>query len=280
MAHLVVYVQRTPHGIHPASALALCWARDIASERGATVTAVCLGDAGALDRGVALAAGRFGADVMLFGGPRALENLQERLRPVHVLTPWTQEGRKAVQVLSTGPAVPRWLHSRNPSWGGADAITGIVAGTLPWHDLDQALDAEYEGDVDEVPLPAWVEAWNEAEPRVLPQFRISGGEPRTFVPPPDGLDRRVEDTLRSMGFVQGSLADACVAATGTVLWLAPGAGRVPSDAVTRGPGTRLLLLPGSDGHLDEAWSSVDWVLPGPWPDVLDALSSGGWQAMD
>ena len=50
MAHIVVYLQRTPHGLHPASAVGLCWARDIASERGATVTAVCPGDAGEFDR--------------------------------------------------------------------------------------------------------------------------------------------------------------------------------------------------------------------------------------
>ena len=67
MAHILVYLQRTPGGLHPASSVALCRARDIASERGATITAICRGDAGPLDKGVAAAASRFGADVLVWG---------------------------------------------------------------------------------------------------------------------------------------------------------------------------------------------------------------------
>ena len=64
MAHILVYAQRTPQGIHPASAAALCLARDIASDRGATITAVCPGDAGRADQFVIGAVSRYGADLL------------------------------------------------------------------------------------------------------------------------------------------------------------------------------------------------------------------------
>ena len=44
MASLIVHVLRAPAGIHPASAVALCVARDLATERGATGTALAMGD--------------------------------------------------------------------------------------------------------------------------------------------------------------------------------------------------------------------------------------------
>ena len=84
MAHILVYAQRTPQGIHPARAAALCLARDIASDRGATVTAVCPGDAGRADQFVIGAVSRYGADLLdlddLAAGRSILEFIQESIK--------------------------------------------------------------------------------------------------------------------------------------------------------------------------------------------------------
>jgi hypothetical protein len=278
MAHILVYLQRTPQGLHPASAVGLCLARDIGSERGATVTAVCSGDAGALDRGVLAAATRFGADIVLFGGPRSIEDLHERLRPVHVLTPWTSEGLAAVQGLPSGPAVPRWLDRANPPWAGADAVTGIIAGTLPWHALTEPLEAEYAGDVDQVPLPTWVEACGDR----VRTFQIAGDDPVGYVAS-EPLEPDLRRGLEQLGATRATLDDVAKSESGTFVWLAPGAGHLCADPLGgRAPATRVVLLPGPDAKVDPSWSTVDWVFGGPWPNVLRTLiqaksAGGSWQ---
>jgi hypothetical protein len=283
MAHILVYLQRTPQGIHPASALALCLARDIGSERGATITGVCAGDAGALDRGMLEAANRFGSDIVMFGGLRSLADLQERLHPVHVLTPWTPEGLAAVQGLPGGPPVLRWLDRSDPPWAGADAITGIVAGTLPWHSFAETLEAEYAGDVDQVPLPDWVEAATEqATETPPPVFQISGAGPVGYVAP-DVLDAGLQRGLEHLGAERTTLEGVAASTSGTYLWLAPGAGRIPEELLAaRSPATRVVLLPGPDAKVDATWSVADWVFGGPWPDVVETLiqtttAGGPWQ---
>lgn len=281
MAHIVVYLQRTPQGLHPASAVGVCLARDIGSQRGATVTAVCRGDAGGLDRSVVTAAGRFGADVVVFGGPNALDNLQRRLRPVHVLTPWTPEGLTAVQGLRGGPTTPRWLQGPDPEWGQADTITGLIAGTVPWHDFDAELEAEFEGDVDQAKVAAWVEeAAGETDLRA-PSFQIAGFGSVGYVAP-EGLDESVRDQLQALGAEPTTPQYAASAQQGTFLWLSPGAGPLPDEVGGRGPAARLLLLPGPDATVDPTWSLADWVIGGPWPDVIaqlrEAATEGGpWQ---
>ena len=134
MAHILVYVQRTPHGIHPASSLALCLARDLGSEFGATVTAICRGDAGKANYKVSRAAGRFGADNLLFAGLSGLDTLQERLNPGLILVPWTDEGIGLAEQLASGPATPHWLHEPQPEWNSEELVSGIIAGALPWYD--------------------------------------------------------------------------------------------------------------------------------------------------
>jgi hypothetical protein len=283
MAHILVYLQRTPQGLHPASAAALCVARDIASERGATVTAIASGDAGAFDRGTLAAANRFGADIVMFGGPRSLDELQERLHPVHVLTPWTPEGIAAVQDLPGGPAVLRWLDRREPPWAGADAITGLVAGALPWHGFEETLEAEYAGDVDQAPLPDWIEAAAErVRASAAPVFQIAGDEPIGYVAP-DMLDPTLERRLQALGAERTRLEDIVGCDGGTYLLLAPGAGPIAEEhLVGRAPGTRVLLLPGPDANVDATWAGADWVFRGPWPDVVDTLiqattAGGPWR---
>lgn len=276
MAHVLVYLQRTPAGLHPASAMALCLARDIGSERGATVTAICAGDAGELDRAIVSAAGRYGADGMVFCGPGGIERLHRRLRPVHVLAPWTSEGLAAVSGLSSGPAIPRWVESRRPSWGTPDAVSGIVAGTLPWHDFDEQLEAEYQGDVDKVPMPSWVQdapmpvGAGGTEPLVV-------GEPELgYVAPPE-LDGELVETLAAIGARPIDPLELARSTAGTTLWFQPGAGAVPDGLAQRGPGSRVLLLPGPDGVLDASWTMIDWAVAGAWPAVLGQLGSPQWR---
>jgi hypothetical protein len=278
MAHIVVYLQRTPQGLHPASAAALCLARDIASDRGATVTGVCAGDAGAFDRGMLAAAGRFGADVMLFCGPNGIDNIRERLNPVHILVPWTPEGAAAVEGLSGGPLIPRWLSQPHPPWGGADAITGIVAGALPWHEHHTELEAEYESDVDHVPLPPWMEqAAEQSERGEPPVFQVTGDGSVDYVTGSEKLDATVQQRLRALGAVSVPLHVASSSTTGTHVVLSAGAGPLPDGFAGRGPASRVILLPGKSGVLDASWSLADWVFPGAWAKVLDQLLGGPWE---
>jgi hypothetical protein len=283
MAHILVYVQRTPQGIHPASAVALCLARDIGSERGATVTGLCAGDAGALDKGILAASSRFGADITLFGGPHSLEDLVERLHPVHVLTPWTPEGLAAVGTLPLGPPVLRWLDRPDPQWAGADAITGLVAGTVPWHAFGEQLEAEYAGDVELVPMLPWVDRVAAiAAEAPAPTFQIAGEGPVRYVGP-DILDDSVRRRLERLDAEPMSLEGMTSMGGGTILWLLPGAGPIPeAQLADRNAGTRLVLLPGPDAKVDASWSSVDWVFAGPWPQAIDGLiqtttAGGPWR---
>ena len=276
MAHILVYLQRTPSGLHPGSAVALCRARDIASDRGATLTAICSGDAGALDRGMAQAAGRFGADVLVFGGPRGLVALHDQLNPVHVLVPWTDEGLAQVEGLSSGPPVPRWMTTRQPAWGGADAVTAVVAGLLPWHGFGEVLEAEYQADVDEVTHPSWVaEVSAAAAQDTPPVFGVGGHGPVRWVSPrtPDGDTQTV---LRRLGAELAGPEDAAAAA-GTVLWLS--GDPVPPSLTRRPLATRLVVLPGEHAGLDPSWRTADWVLSGPRAAALGAILDSPWASL-
>lgn len=276
MAHIVAYLQRTPQGLHPASAAALCWGRDIASERGASLTAVCRGDAGIFDRGTLAAAARFGADVVLFGGATAMQHLQERLNPAHVLVPWTEEGKRAVADLPTGPVVARWLDRPHPPWTGADAVTGVIAGTLPWHAFTQQLEAEYEGDVDDVELPDWLESGaTMADGADPPLFQVAAEGDIGYVAP-DGLDQVVVHRLHRLGAHRVTLEEIGEASSGTYVLLQPGAGPLPDVVSHRAVGTRLIVMPGPEATVDSTWSGADWVFAGAWPDVLDQLLGGPW----
>jgi len=276
MAHILVYLQRTPGGLHPASAVALCRARDIGSDRGASITALCSGDAGALDRGIAAAAGRFGADVLVFGGPHGLRSLYEQLNPVHVLVPWTDEGLSVSGDLPSGPAVPRWLTTRQPAWGGADAVTAVVAGTMPWHSLGETLEAEYQSEVDEVKQPSWVAETSAAVAESSPPvFAVGGRGPIRFMAarPPDG---DTQAALARLG-AQPSASDDPASAwdgAGTVLWLSAEA--VPQGLVDRPVSVRLVVLPGEHSGLHPSWRAADWVLSGPRVTALGTILESPW----
>ncbi|MGH1340407.1 MAG: hypothetical protein ACRBN8_02560 [Nannocystales bacterium] len=278
MAHIAVHLQRTAQGLHPASAVALCWARDIGSARGASVTGLCVGDAGEADRSIVAAAARFGADVLQFGGPNGLRNLCERLNPVHVLVPFTPAGLATAAELELGAAVPRWIERRSPPFAAADALTAVVAGVKPWHRFNAELDPEFEGDVDVAPLPEFVRASDDgAERPDLPVFDL-GAAPLGYVAP-ENLDPVVTTALRGLGAEPSTLDDGPHLRGGTTLLL-----RAPDSPLGLEPRTdrgRVLVLAGptSQAPTDQvpaAWKHADWVMPGRWPDVIASLREGPW----
>lgn len=277
MAHIAVHLQRTPQGLHPASAVALCWARDIGSARGATVTGLCIGDAGKADRSLVTAAARFGADVLLFGGPNGLRNLCERLNPVHVLVPFTPQGLATVAELERGPAMPRWVDRRSPPYATADAVTAVVAGVKPWHRFDGELDPEFEGDVDAAALPAFVHKTDDADAPAPPVFDL-GATPLGYVAP-ENLDPVVAAALRGQDAEPTSLEEGPHHAGGTTIVLQPPGSAVDLQERTD-PGRVLVLTgPPTDEPTDVvpgAWKHADWVLPGRWSDVVASLSEGPW----
>ena len=196
---------------------------------------------------------------------------------MHVLVPWTNEGAAVASGLAYGPITPRWIGSHPPALGSADAVTGIIAGVLPWHKFDTELEAEYEGDVDDVPLPPWVEEEIAATERGdAPVFQVAADGHIGYVAP-GPLDKVVQRRLRALGADIASWDDASTASHGTYVCLAPAAGPVPDDLAGRGPGCRVIVLPGPEATVDSSWSLVDWVFPGLWPEVLDRLIDGPWE---
>lgn len=277
MAHILVYLERTPKGLHPASALALCVARDIASNRGASVTAVCPGDAGSLDAGIGRAAGRFGADVVMFLGPEGLTSMIDRLHPVHLLAPWTPEGLGAVQDLSLGPAIPRWIDRARPPGAGSDTVTGIVAGALPWHAMESSLDPEYLGEVDRVPLPEWVAGAMKVDEGEALGFSMVPEGGLHYVPPaPPGPE--IGALLQRLGAEPIDPEHLSDLSDGALVWFCNGAGELP-EALRQTPATvRSMVLTGSDGAFDPSWMYADVVVPGAFDKALARLAEPLWRA--
>ncbi|MEM6993748.1 MAG: hypothetical protein AAF721_24755 [Myxococcota bacterium] len=279
MAHILVYLQRSPGGLHPASALALCIARDIASNRGASITALCPGDAGTLDGGIVRSAGRFGADVMVFFGPDGMRDIIDRLRPVHLLTPWTPEGLAAVEPTELGPAVPRWIEQARPPGAGADTVTGIVAGALPWHAFDAVLDPEYLGEVDAVPLAGWV---NDASADLeddasAPGFAMVPEGPLSYVAV-GRLGAEAQQTLDRLGAAAVQPEAVAGVVDGPLLWFGDGGEQRVEALKACAPGTRSLLFPGPDAVFDPSWQHADLVIPGAWEKAVSRLHEPLWRA--
>lgn len=263
MAHIVVYLQRTPQGLHPGSAVALCWARDIASERGASVTAVGLGDAGDSDDALARMAGRFGADALVLGGEEVLERVVERLHPVHVLVPWTSEGLASAATLTTGPACPRWIRDAKPPFAGADAISAILAGVYPWYDLPTEIEPEYERESANVTLPAWTSE-RRTGPYVIapsPPLGVLSARPLDA----DGAVRVHLEQLELPTVTNLELTDGTV---GTLVWLGDDGHAISAALVHRPAAVRLILLPGITSVLDRSWLGADWAFAGSPTEIL------------
>lgn len=265
MAHILVYAQRTPQGIHPASATALCLARDIASDRGATITAVCPGDAGRADQFVIGAVSRYGADLLAFCGPAGLRPLQDRLRPLVVFLPHTDEGLAAADGLAGGPLETTWLQDPSIEWDNLAAVTSIVAGTLPWYDLPTIIDAEYDNEASHVELPQWVQKLDAQFGRGALRF-FAGAD----------LDPGLRAALGALGAKAVGPEYLEHHENGTLLWLS-NASPLPEVLRDRTVGARVMYFPGPGAQADASWALADWVIPGPWNEAIKELHSDLWK---
>ncbi len=266
MAHILVYAQRTPQGIHPASATALCLARDIASERGATITAVCPGDAGRADQFVLGGVSRYGADLLTFLGPAGMRPLYERLRPLLVFVPFTDEGLAAIDLLNAGPPEPLWLQEPEVEWDRLASFTALLAGALPWYELPSIIDAEYDNEASLVDLPDWVGRIDQH----------NGRGPLRFFADAD-LDAATRASLLSLGAQQVGSEYFEQHASGTLLWLSKAEAGLPEALLSRSPGARVMLLTGETSEVHPSWTRADWVMPGPWPEAVKQLHSDLWK---
>lgn len=264
MAHILVYAQRTPQGIHPASAAALCLARDIGSERGTTVSAVCPGDAGRADQFVIGAVSRLGADVLTFLGPTGMRPLYDRLHPLLVFVPFTEEGLAAAE--SLGPPETLWLQEPEVEWERLAALSAVVAGALPWYELPSIIDAEYDNEASLVALPEWVARIEQHNGR---------GPLRHFAR--EDLDQATRAALASIGAKPVGPEYLAEHNAGTLLWFGGADAPVPEALANRSAGARVVLFPGEHAEAEPSWKRADWVLPGAWPETVKQLHSELWK---
>src|SRR5690606_18306161 len=155
MAHVVVYLQRTTRGLHPGSMIALCIAREVADARGASVTSLCLGDAGAFDDRLIVEASRAGADQIVFLGPEGVQKLFRRLAPRHVFAPYTREAGSVLAQAGIGPMVGRWIGGPPGNPQRLEPVIGTIAGPLPWQQSPRQLEPGWAAEGTQAGLPVW-----------------------------------------------------------------------------------------------------------------------------
>ncbi|HEY8375407.1 MAG TPA: hypothetical protein VIK91_02910 [Nannocystis sp.] len=264
MAHILVYAQRTPHGIHPASAAALCVARDIGSERGATISAVCPGDGGRADQFVIGAVSRYGADLLTFLGPAGIRPLYTRLHPLIIFVPYTEEGLSVIE--SLGAPEVLWLQDPEVEWDRLASLTAVVSGVLPWYELPSIIDAEYDNEASLIELPEWVAKIEQHGAR---------GPLRYFNR--EDLDQATRAALASLGAKPVGPEYLEQHQSGSLLWFGGPQAPLPKALESRAPGARVVLFPGEDAEPDPSWMRADWVLGGAWPEAVKQLHSELWK---
>lgn len=264
MASIVCYLQRTPTGLHPASELALCLARDLASGRGATVVGLTVGDGSDGDERVVAASSRRGADQLLFAGPSGLGPVFERLAPRHVIVPWSTEGKRALDPASLRASGPTWVTGPIATNLQLERVVAIVAGTLPWVDIDGSAYAEYEEDYRDAIATAWNDADAEA---TRPLFYVAPGD----------IAENTRAALAACGATPVPPDYAYRHEYGTLLWFDAGPAGLPAQLESRNARARVVLLPGPMARTDAAWSRADWVLPGAWPEAVQQLTADPWR---
>lgn len=285
MAHVVVYLQRTTRGLHPASAAALCLAREVADARGAGVLSLCLGDAGAFDDRLLVEASRAGTDQVVFLGPEGIQKLFRRLAPRHVFAPYTREAGSVLAQAGIGPLVGRWIDGPPQNLNRIEPIIGVVAGTLPWKQSPMQVEPEYEADVTQVELPDWLVAAAEqatdltttAEQPPLMYLQRERG--------PSDLDGDTKAALDSIGAFPVTPDTYLSYQDGTLLWFDPDAEGLPLALVERSPGLRVILLIGEQtgarkvqSPIDASWGMADFVLAGRWSDVVRGFNDTAWKS--
>ncbi len=246
----------------------MCVGRDIGSIRGAAVTAIAVGDGGNFDAHVEKRAGELGADQLYFVGPEGLATACQRLAPKHLIAGWTREAIAAVGKAGLGRLDARWIDGP-PPLETLPAQLGVIAGGMPWHRDLGPIEAEYEGDVAEAPVPPWL-GTKTAEP--------TRGGGFVYVAP-DGLEGAIPSALQALGAHAVPPEYADNHRTGTLLWLSADGEGLPASLAERPAGARVIILPGPSPEMHDTWNLADWVLSGPWGSVLSKLGSAPWQAL-
>ncbi|HLT34898.1 MAG TPA: hypothetical protein VK034_01400 [Enhygromyxa sp.] len=284
MAHVVVYLQRTTRGLHPGSMIALCIAREVADARGASVSSLCLGDAGAFDDRLIVEASRAGADQIVFLGPEGVQKLFRRLAPRHVFAPYTREAGSVLAQAGIGPMVGRWIGGPPGNPQRLEPVIGTIAGSLPWQQSPLQIEPEYEADVTQVELPEWLVAAAEQATNLTttaeqpPLLYVAAGREGA----PGELDGETTAALASLGAYAIQPGDYPNYGEGTLLWFDCASEGLPLGLLERSPGLRVLLLPGDreiSGPVDSSWGMADFVLPGHWPEVVREFNGTAWKSM-
>lgn len=281
MAHVVVYLQRTTRGLHPGSMVALCLAREVADARGASVSSLCLGDAGAFDDRLIVEASRAGADQIVFLGPEGVQKLFRRLAPRHVFAPYTREAGSVLAQAGIGPMVGRWIDGPPSNPQRLEPVIGAIAGSLPWQQSPMQIEPEYEADVTQVELPEWLVAAAEQATNLTttaeqpPLVYVTAGATAE-------LDGETKAALASIGAYAIEPGEYPSYGEGTLLWFDCAGEGLPVGLLERSPGLRVILLPGErevgSGPVDASWGMADFVLPGRWAEVVREFNGTAWKS--
>lgn len=290
MAFVFVYLQRHPLGLHPASSVALCSARDFASRRGASVLALCEGQDERHDKLVAAQAGQRGADQLVFCDRAELTAMYDDLGPRVVWCPATPWSMRAVAAMTSTELDPSQDLQPQTQWLTAPEILGdefppvvqLYAGVLPWLDFSTELIPQDRRrfEADEISLEETLPDASSPDfsaPLRIPKPAPSPLELFYLIPSSAGMDGAEIESLRSSLAHLGAkevAAPSEVPAQQMCLWLD---GTLPAD-LPRDP--QWCLLPGVDYTDDfRGWEQADWVLPGNREDALALLQSGIWKQL-
>lgn len=259
MATLLVLVEASPYGIHPASALSLCVARDLASERGATVVASLAPEVPSRDAQVLEEVTRRGADRMVFCSRDQLAEFLPSMAPRAILGPATESSKAQLQALTGQDLTIAWVQGPVESPEAIEGPIALMAGTLPWHELQAELIPEYPGDDQLCDLRA-----------MQPARRPDDACPLRFTIDPSLDNAQIRAELSLLGATEGQEEESATAPSISI-FIGP---TLPEQVQ---PLQRSILIPGDlNGPIQGDWGRADWVLPGTPYDALRGLHSQFW----
>jgi hypothetical protein len=253
----------------------LCLARDIASSRGATLTAICEGEEASHDALVVAAAGRFGADLLAFVGKDGLRALHQRLSPKLTMAAATPHSLGLLKSVSATEPARRWLS--DPAKGleqceaelrsGAMTTLAIVAGSPPWIDLQTSIEADYEAGVDHTNLPTWLTASSQWPKRTT--SLVYGGPLATS-------ERNAAELSLFSGqpYLAARDDEAILRGDTLLLWLGAD---VPAPLLAADGLAQILVIPGQEAQWQESWGRAQWVLAGRPDEALRLLHGRVWR---
>lgn len=261
MATLLVLLEASPFGIHPASALGLCVARDLASARGATVVASCEAQNPNADAAVLREATRRGADRMIFCDARQLKSLLPAMAPKCALAPATKKSRAKLTEIGGTDLTIAWVQGPADPPGELNGTIALMAGTLPWYELQAEIIPEYPGDdqlcdLREIPIPP--------VPGHAPELR--------YVIDPELDSTKLRSELSLLGASELHPSDN---ASAHCIRICIGES-LPDYAAED---QRWILVPGNPSlPIAGAWGEAWWVLPGKPYDAIRNLHGQIWSS--